>query len=278
MEEVNCYLCGSARYETVLDLTNCPDTYMESLGMKAIGVKRGIRKCLECGLAYRTPRFDEQEATALYAGPYRDRILRKQSIEDYFEKIVNLPQDQSELYAKVTWLKQHLDIYFTQAASWKMIDVGCGMGAFLWYFKRLTHGWEVKGLEPTVSVANVAGQKTGAQIIRTEYAAGSLKEKYDLITLVAVLEHILDPTEMLRSLKNDLENLGLLFIEVPSDQDFQSLDPCHDNFMMPHLYFFSKNTIEEILKRSGMVPVVVQYAVTHRKKTMIRALCRPMEA
>lgn len=54
-----------------------------------------------------------------------------------------------------------------------------------------------------------------------------LKEKYNLITMVHVLEHVEDPRASLLSLTNALVDLGSIYIEVPNLFGFPLIDDAH---------------------------------------------------
>lgn len=75
-----------------------------------------------------------------------------------------------------------------------------------------------------------------------------LTEKYNLITMVHVLEHVEDPRDTLLSLTNALEDLGSIYIEVPNLFGFPLIDDAHlSTFTLDSLSHLSRAVGLEIL-------------------------------
>lgn len=96
----------------------------------------------------------------------------------------------------------------------RLLDVGCGNGAFLTAWSRQMPGWALAGSE--VSDTNRAAVESipGVERLHT----GSLAEipgRFSAISLIHVLEHIPSPIAFLGQLREKLEPGGLLIIEVP---------------------------------------------------------------
>lgn len=106
----------------------------------------------------------------------------------------------------------------------KILDIGCGYGELLLYAKEI--GMEVTGLEVSDSPADYLKEK-GIPVILSDvtndFSKTELTEKYDIVTLVNVLEHIADPYHYLLSIREHLlAPSGILLIEVPNEfNEFQ---------------------------------------------------------
>lgn len=102
----------------------------------------------------------------------------------------------------------------------RLLDVGCGEGYALAFFRQ--QGWSIKGIDfstagvesknPACVDALVAGDLFA--LLETEVKAG---ETYDVVWLQNVLEHVLDPLALLRSLQNLVAPGGLAVVTVPND-------------------------------------------------------------
>lgn len=102
----------------------------------------------------------------------------------------------------------------------RLLDVGCGEGYALAFFRE--RGWTVKGLD--FSSAGVESRNPGCMdalsigdvfvLMKDEIAAG---ETYDVVWLQNVLEHVLDPLELLKSLRKLVAPGGLAVVTVPND-------------------------------------------------------------
>lgn len=98
--------------------------------------------------------------------------------------------------------------------SGRMLDVGCGNGATIRAFGQVAPGWTKAGTEfddkyrvDVESIPNTEPLHVGP----VEHVLGS----FDVITMVHVLEHIIDPVAVLKTVREKLAPGGLLLIEVP---------------------------------------------------------------
>ncbi len=96
----------------------------------------------------------------------------------------------------------------------RMLDVGCGNGATIRAFGQVAPGWTKAGTEfdakyrrEVESIANTEPLYVGP----VEDVPGT----FDVITMIHVLEHIVDPVAVLSTLRAKLAPEGLLLIEVP---------------------------------------------------------------
>lgn len=98
----------------------------------------------------------------------------------------------------------------------RMLELGCGRGELL--KGALNRRWSAYGVEMTedyIRVARSHGVKVECSSIED---CKSLEQTYDVVLLAAILEHLYDPMETLRRIKNALRPGGLLFIDVPNEE------------------------------------------------------------
>lgn len=104
--------------------------------------------------------------------------------------------------------------------SMRFLDVGCGEGWALSFFKR--EKWEVLGLDfsdygcKSHNTDCVSHMRVG-NIYETLTSLKNENEKFDVIWLDNVLEHVLDPLSLLQECKGLIKVQGVLVIEVPND-------------------------------------------------------------
>jgi 2-polyprenyl-3-methyl-5-hydroxy-6-metoxy-1,4-benzoquinol methylase len=135
----------------------------------------------------------------------------------------------------------------------KILDIGCGTGAFLNTMKLA--GWESAGLEP-----DDAARKKGAELYninsRPSHEIFDLPHNnYDAITMWHVLEHVHQLQEYIAQLKNMLTINGRIFIAVPN---YTSYDALHYGefwaaYDVPrHLYHFSPASMKKLVEQHGL--------------------------
>ena len=130
----------------------------------------------------------------------------------------------------------------------KLLDIGAGTGDFVRTAKQ--RGWYATGVEPEAKARDRAGEK-GVFLYENQE---QLTEKYDVITLWHVLEHIPQLKEQILFLKNHLEKEGLLVIAVPNylSRDAQHYGPYWAAYDVPrHLWHFSQESIRLLFEEKG---------------------------
>ncbi len=134
----------------------------------------------------------------------------------------------------------------SQAGS--LLDVGAGTGEFLKAAKEKS--WKVTGVEPNQNAVALAQEKG---IVLYPELKDLINQKFDVITLWHVLEHISNLEEVVKELSELLKPGGILVIAVPN---YNSYDAKHYKefwaaYDTPrHLWHFSKNAIIDLFKEN----------------------------
>jgi 2-polyprenyl-3-methyl-5-hydroxy-6-metoxy-1,4-benzoquinol methylase len=136
----------------------------------------------------------------------------------------------------------------------KLLDVGCGNGAFLSRMREA--GWEVSGIEPDPAAARQARERQGIQaVFGTMEEARFQDASFDAVTLSNVIEHVYDPFDLLSKCRRLLKTGGALVLLTPNldslghqrfRRSWYSLDPPR------HLYLFSPRTLRDCCEKAGL--------------------------
>ena len=166
-----------------------------------------IIDCRTCKFIHILPLPSEKKIINLYKKKYYTKI-KPQYIKKYEREIDywNLVFDE-----KLDYLETKI-----KRKTKSILDVGSGSGFFLKRAKE--RGWTVNGVEPNVFVAKYS-EKIGVPVITDFFQNIDIKnmKKYEVINLFDVLEHVYNPTELLKKCHRLLKSGGIIVIEAPND-------------------------------------------------------------
>lgn len=194
-----------------------------------------IKKCSQCGLGITTPR---PSATAI--DPYYQSehyISHSGGTKTLMDRIYRVARRFT-----LAWKYRLISNLNTTPA--RLLDYGCGTGDFILYFKQ--KGWNTIGVEPSPTARNKSLEKK----LDVRSTLESIPEKFEIITLWHVLEHIHNLEQVISQLKSLLTPHGHLLIAVPNHLSFDATyyQSYWAGYDVPrHLWHFSKPSMEQFL-------------------------------
>jgi 2-polyprenyl-3-methyl-5-hydroxy-6-metoxy-1,4-benzoquinol methylase len=135
----------------------------------------------------------------------------------------------------------------------KILDIGCGTGAFLNTMKDAN--WSTTGLEPDDAARKKAFELYSIEAKSSHEIFDLPNNKYDAITMWHVLEHVHQLQEYIAQLKKILTNEGRIFIAVPNytSYDAQYYESYWAAYDLPrHLYHFSPKSMKTLVELHGL--------------------------
>jgi SAM-dependent methyltransferase len=151
------------------------------------------------------------------------------------------------------------------SAKNRILDIGCDVGYLLEFAK--TDGFkELYGIELVEEAAAEAEKKLGAIVSCEFYEEVDFPDShFDLITLVHVVDHLVDPMITLKRSFAQLREGGVILAVVHNVRTIMSffLGERYPPFNMYHHYFFSKKTLRKLFEAAGyeVIKVVSSYNV-----------------
>ena len=218
-----------------------------------INTPYSIAKCSKCHLEQTIPLPTQHELNALYECFYNFSGERNTRYTQIRAKFIN-----SFLYR--IWLAIDGDISFHQRTGrGQLLDVGCNEGRGLEFYKK--HGFSSEGLELNSHAAEEARSK-GFVVHGCTLEGFKTDKKYDVIVLSNVLEHSLNPADMLRAIYGLLNPNGQVWISCPNSRSWlrSAFGRFWINWHVPfHVVHFSPETLRDILKTT-------QFSVTEMRQ------------
>lgn len=225
LEAQSCYLCGEHKFDDVSEI----DRY---------GFYYPIGMCKQCGNVQQKKYQDDETLTLFYSKFYR-RIYSDRTPSSLFYS----QRDEKGVVI--------FDFLIGVSNPKTVLEIGCGAGGTLSRF--LDNDCEVLGLDFDENYLAYA-QKNNIPVKRGSIEQLGYNEKYDLIILSHVLEHIKYPSGFLAKLSNHLANDGVLYIEVPSLDTLESGGYKYDllrYLQNAHTIHFTTKSLELMCKKSG---------------------------
>ena len=143
-----------------------------------------------------------------------------------------------------------------------IIDVGGGYGNLLNEIKKLNIKMDL--LEPR-KLKDIFYTKNNINLINSffnEKFVENNKNKYDIVICCHTLEHLKNPVEFLKNIKQIMKKKSHLFLEVPND-DLDLIKICKKysknvNYIEPHLSYFTPETLKYTLNKAGLLNTTIK--------------------
>ncbi len=268
MIDVNCYNCKSNKKKLILKQTG-KDTYLELIHKNKGSLFNKWFSCLDCGFIYRSPVLTEPEIKKMY--DLYDTLVMKPDADSYFDRIFNLPKKISENYQKCVWFKKNALKNLPSFNKISFIEVGSGSGLFMATAKKYLNIEKIYGVEPNTKMRKLAEKKVGTKVFKK---LSEVREKFDFIFVLKVLEHIKDPRKFLKEIKKISKKKTTFFFEVPDVVDFINLKDDNSRFWIPHIYYFNRKTLFSILNEFNMKVITSRTIISNNKRSFFQLLVK----
>ncbi len=279
----HCPICNSKKLTLLAkNIYNCPDNIEDCLkdptsfsyasmrlsiffssiitNTKSFEFQVGL--CKQCGFIFTNPRPTEAEKAMYY------QKLSELAIPEKRQK-ASPPQNTDQRSERIYNL---IMPFVTKKDNLKILDFG-GM-----------QGFNLKAFVNSNNTCHLLDYIQLPTLDGVTYIGSSLPEnpteKYDIIIIAHVLEHLMEPIAVLSTILKHLEKNGVLYIEVPlgSKKEWHNIDE-----PTTHINFFSEESMYNCVKYIGLDIALLNSEkqwVTHHELDCINAVCvnRPFQA
>lgn len=235
LEEPLCPLCGADERRHLLAT---PDLLLGKPG------RFGVVRCTRCGLVYSSPRPTNDSLAFYYEGAYSgaaEQAMRRAQTEG-----------PAALLQHARWGQLRLHVRLRPED--RLLDVGCGYGAFLRLMKRKTgchiHGVDMDAGSLRGSVVAAEAELHHGDLTSAAYPSGH----FAAVTLLHSLEHMADPLAVLREVHRILRPGGVVMVEAPNFNGIlrRVFGRCWFPLLMPqHLLHLEPRTLRRLLAEAG---------------------------
>ena len=156
----------------------------------------------------------------------------------------------------------------------RILDIGCGPGFLL---RSIDASWEKEGVEISKYAAEIASQF--AKIHNSSIEDFTSTDKFDVITMHHVIEHINRPIDIIKKVHQLLKDDGVFIIVTP-DFDSAMARRFGDRFRLlhdpSHVSLFSSDSMHRFLRANGFDIYKVEYPYFEtdwfNKESLLRTL------
>jgi SAM-dependent methyltransferase len=218
------------------------------------------------GYRHLDPLPSDAELDEFYQSAYLDMIRSGQR----FPESRRLLSIGDEADSERAWLRAtlHADILdalgrYAPDGYRSVVDVGAGIGEFI--ASAAEEGWAVVGLEPSREAVDIAEANGRAVVCATleQYLESDRPDgRPGAVVTTNVLEHVLDPSALLRTIRGMLAPDGLVVVRVPNDfNPLQAMAQAalgHDPWWIAapdHVNYFDHASLRRVVEAAGFETV-----------------------
>jgi SAM-dependent methyltransferase len=226
-----CWICGAMDWrlfkESSLGGIVSPDDFR--ITDSRYGVTGQINKCMNCGFK---------------------QVSDITDVSSFYEKLIDKDYDSNRKQRGLQALGILKKVQKCQKDG-RLLDVGAASGILL--EQAATLGYNCEGVEPSKALCEIAN-KTGQKVHLGIMPHSAISGKYDVITLVDVIEHITNPVQLLRDIAAHLKPTGIGVLTTPNEQSFVAnlLGGRWWHYRIAHIGYFNLKTIKLALSQAGL--------------------------
>lgn len=198
-----------------------------------------LYKCLNCNLI----QAPIEDVTSFYK-KLEDPDYEKEREQRYLQsvKIISL-------------FKKELKNSISQRS---LLDIGAGSGIMVQ--AAIDSGFNAEGIEPSVWLAGIASRKN-LKVHTGILPHKDISKKYDVVSIIDVIEHVEDPLNLLVEAKKHLKQDGLLVIITPNVRSLAAICLKYNwwHYRVAHITYFDKNNLCLLLSKIGLDVITYKY-------------------
>jgi 2-polyprenyl-3-methyl-5-hydroxy-6-metoxy-1,4-benzoquinol methylase len=202
-----------------------------------------VVKCTNCGLIYVKKLPDIKELKRFYSSDYFSRKTRDNiGYRDYL-------QDEAVHRLNFSLLLKEIETFKIGS---NLLDVGCGYGFLLDEAKR--KGWNVYGIDISEEACKYAKEVLKLNVLNCDLINTKFENNFfDVICLIGVIEHLLDPVSYLKEINRISKDDGLVLITTLNIEGVVKRLNLFEYKPPEHIFYFSKKSISNLLNKNGFL-------------------------
>jgi 2-polyprenyl-3-methyl-5-hydroxy-6-metoxy-1,4-benzoquinol methylase len=205
--------------------------------------------CAGCGVQ----RIYPYPAQAELAAYYNDKYLEKKCTGSVSHLLRFSAEYRPTVFNEYAQSVADVGLTTSMLLKSKILDFGCADGIFLDWLRSIGADQDqLRGIDISEEMVELARQK-GHRAVSLEAQGEFAGEKFDLVTLWDVLEHLLNPVETLKNLTRFLKPGGYLLLQTPRVGLLsESLGESFEHYLpIEHIHLFPRETLVNCMTPMG---------------------------
>jgi 2-polyprenyl-3-methyl-5-hydroxy-6-metoxy-1,4-benzoquinol methylase len=258
-EKILCNLCGSKN-----------STFLFEASDRLHGIEGTFSyvRCPECGLVYMKPQVVPEDIGKLYPSDYAPHTTAAKgsaaTIRSLHKQFMKIPVI-AQFIRWVTNVKISNDIYRRLNQNSRILDIGCGAGAFLNRVKT-EKGCKVYGVDISEAAVDAAKNSFGLNIFKGTIIEAPFEDSsFDVVTAWWYLEHVPDPHATAARISSLLKPDGHCIIGVPNFESFNAKgfkDKWYHLDCPRHLCIWTPSAMKRLLAQHSLTVTKIIYDKT----------------
>lgn len=203
-----------------------------------------VMRCKGCGLCVTEPRIREEERAKYYEPDEQVHAGKATRIGIYQKRLADRLQQA-----------------IGQGKGKRVLDIGCGQGAFLEMMR--SRGFEVCGVELGAESSRIAREERGLNVITGDLSRLEVEnESFDAALMSHLIEHVDDPVALLERVRDLLKPGGVALLSLPNYRCIERriFGANWYPWCLPvHLYHFDMHSIRRTAERAGLMVEKITY-------------------
>jgi 2-polyprenyl-3-methyl-5-hydroxy-6-metoxy-1,4-benzoquinol methylase len=200
---------------------------------------------------YVNPVFNEDHYRNVYSSESYMQIIRDLGESSHEYRVDRFGKERMKILAP------HLGGFCSVPP--RFLDVGCSTGFVVEAAKK--EGWDAYGIDLNPSAVSF-GRSRGLNLSLGDLDQSEFEPaSFDVVTMFDVIEHVIDPSDLIKQAIRLLRPGGLIFLYVPNyDSASRILLKEKAHFIWPthHLTYFTPKTLEAFITSLGLKPLYLE--------------------
>ncbi len=238
---------GEIKNEYKLELENCPVCNNKKVDIIFKHYNFYYKRCKKCSFVFANPRLNDRGSDIWYNSNFYNAAVETEyfQVKNGNRFLASLTLEFFEI--ALTILKK-----LSLTKSSRILDIGCGGGAFLNYLKEMGGFLNLAGIDLNEKAVLFARKFRGLNVERINANSLSTNEKYDLVISMESIEHANNINMFMNILKEFMTKNSYILITTPYNDKKATLlgGIWGDHYMAPnHINFFNLKSISLLLAK-----------------------------